>query len=146
MTSIKKLFNKLFGKEPEPEYESLHTDGTSQGYVLVARMKEAGIKHGQYAHVDIDRVRITNDFPRNINGVKEGDETVPVARFCATEKIKVHNTANEGDNEPLPQELNMEVKIPKDLTLGEYRMKNVILYGNGKLNILPTPESKLVKI
>src|ERR1044072_2388433 len=139
---MKQLLQRLFGKAKSivTGSEELQFRETSQPHALVSYMHRADIKHGQLVETNLKNVRIERTNKEGQPGVT-GDLTL---FFCPIEKVEVLKTLSEGDYQRLPGEVKLHnFKVPTDLKPGIYNINNVMLYPNGKINVMTTQSTKM---
>lgn len=136
---FKRLFNKLRRRTGS---EELQVREFSQGHVLKAVMSDSRIKHGETVMADLNMVRIERTTEDGINSM--GELTL---FFCPLYGIKVTERLSAGDNEPLPEMVELHnFTVPRSMESGLYEFKNILLHANGKINVTTTENTTMEKI
>jgi hypothetical protein len=132
------LFGNIFGakgKAPAPTTE-VRITSYSQPHVLRQRMQEEQLTHGETVTANISPVRLDRMYSEE-----------PVLYFCPMKKLEVLNVVASGDGGSLPVEAALEgFSVPKDLAPGLYKLCNVTLTSNGKMQVKATSETTWEKI
>lgn len=123
-----KIFRTLFGKADVELADSPQTN------VLVSKLRGAKISHGKKAVVNLNHVRIENGTLKR----------KPITMyFCPMNGVQIIKHLQKGDGGRLPENSKLDgLKIDRLSKSGIYNLKNVIIYPNGKVNIIQTPKTK----
>ena len=135
------FFGNIFGaKGKAPESTTTTTPvritSSSQPHVLRQRMQEEKLTHGETVTANISPVRLDRMYC---------DE--PVLYFCPMKKIDILEVVASGDGGSLPMEAAIEgFAVPLELEPGLYKLRNVTLTSNGKMQVKATSQTSWEKI
>ncbi len=134
------LFGNIFGakgKAPAPTTTTeVRITSYSQPHVLRQRMQEEQLTHGETVTANLSPVRLDRMYSEE-----------PVLYFCPMKKLEILNVVASGDGGSLPAEAAIEgLAVPKDLEPGLYKLCNVTLTSNGKMQVKATSQTTWEKI
>lgn len=144
MKKLKILISSIFHKREKSTVKPLIIGEYSQPYVLAQRMRNADLKHGQVALVDLMNVRIRTHAHMKKGGV----EFRPHLYFCALGAISPYSVVGEGDYQPLPEGVEL---VGFDFDCREnvdsqFHLRNVKLYSNGHIQVIKTEETVMQRV
>ncbi len=136
------LLKRLFSgkKNTESNDEPLLVRAQSQPHVLQYKMMQEKINHGQTIEANLRFVRIVKT---NTNGYPDFEGQL-TAFFCPLERIEVISRLTPGDNQPIPEAVEIHnLKLPSNMKTGIYNINNVLLHANGSINVMATQHTTL---
>jgi hypothetical protein len=106
-------------------------------------MNQAEIRHGQEVRADLTGIRVT----ATATGWRAGQVTEPSSDigaifFCTMGEIRIREVLNQGDNDPLPNEVVLDgLTVPGP---GTYDILNALVHSNGSLLVRVDPATQIV--
>ncbi len=134
-TLFRKFFTGNYNSSALTEAKQVMINYYSQQDVLQQKMKEKRLTHGDTVIANLFPIRLEKDFGKI------------VMYFCPMETIEILEIVANGDGGKIPDEARVSGLImPPKHKPGLYKLKNVMLTSNGKMQVKATDKTIWEKV